>query len=340
VRARPACPGSSTRRRWGSNCSRPAQRPRCAPARPPGSLESWGAVSLVKPVPVWRWLREHVAVHDGAAPKSRREHTGSSCRTHACQRAGVPTHTRARTEGLVLGGGRREVESGTAHHCFISSRRLTLGCCGQRRRGDPVALRRRRAKLVRRRFRQPPVNGEGHAGADMAHDPATVAAVMSAVYSREVLTADVAARSCRARVTAPARVRACVLTVYLAPVGVHRLRGGVSRLSAVSPLSLAQRNLLAKAGRKRQKARQASRPASQPEPEQQAQASNVSSVSRVRVSAAAVVRRSKFFPVDPTVPDRPHRARSITVISMGSVLLPADRSSKPTLECGLDRALC
>eukprot|EP01047_Picozoa_sp_COSAG01_P122820 COSAG01_NODE_51701_length_352_cov_2.853755_2_plen_60_part_01 len=32
-------------------------------------------------------------------------------------------------------------------------------------------------------------------------------------------------------------------------------------------------------------------------------------------------------PVDPTVPDRPHRcdsARSITVISMGSVLLPAD----------------
>jgi hypothetical protein len=32
--------------------------------------------------------------------------------------------------------------------------------------------------------------------------------------------------------------------------------------------------------------------------------------------------------------------RSITVISMGSVLLPADRSSKPTLECGLDRALC
>jgi hypothetical protein len=35
-----------------------------------------------------------------------------------------------------------------------------------------------------------------------------------------------------------------------------------------------------------------------------------------------------------------HSARSITVISMGSVLLPADRSSKPTRACGLDRALC
>jgi hypothetical protein len=304
VRARPACPGSSTRRRRGSNCSRPAQRPRCAPARPPGSLESWGAVSLVKPVPVWRWLREHVAVHDGAAPKSRREHTGSSCRTHACQRAGVPTHTRARTEGLVLGGGRREVESGTAHHCFISSRRLTFGCCGQRRRGDPVALRRRRAKLVRRRFRQPPVNGEGHAGADMAHDPATVAAVMSAVYSREVLTADVAARSCRARVTAPARVRACVLTVYLAPVGVHRLRGGVSRLSAVSPLSLAQRNLLAKAGRKRQKARQASS-ASQPA---RARAAGASKQRLVRVPCPRV-RSSSCAPVK-ILPSGSYRARS------------------------------
>jgi hypothetical protein len=38
------------------------------------------------------------------------------------------------------------------------------------------------------------------------------------------------------------------------------------------------------------------------------------------------------------VPDRPHTAhsaRSITVISMGSVLLPADRSSKAALECRL-----
>jgi hypothetical protein len=33
-------------------------------------------------------------------------------------------------------------------------------------------------------------------------------------------------------------------------------------------------------------------------------------------------------------------ARSITVISMGSVLLPADRSSSRALECPLDRALC
>jgi hypothetical protein len=38
--------------------------------------------------------------------------------------------------------------------------------------------------------------------------------------------------------------------------------------------------------------------------------------------------------------DRTHSARSITVISMGSVLLPADRSSKAVLECRLDRALC
>jgi hypothetical protein len=35
-----------------------------------------------------------------------------------------------------------------------------------------------------------------------------------------------------------------------------------------------------------------------------------------------------------------HSARSITVISMGSILLPADRSSKQVTRVTLDRALC